>query len=558
MPSPPMVERNGTHPPLLSAQSNGGHLLPSPLPPPSASSLSVSSQRPRSAVSAVSSSHDRGDQVDGTAAARKSHSYSVSSNPQTVASSKASTSADTYTRDKQRPVRTLPPWVQSADEDDNAEITSLLLPRTPTSARPASHNFMPTPKSTVPGRKFDHAREGAPVTLTTPLSEHASKWQRFARSSEYDRDRPPSSRGQIVDDDWMKQNMPDLEEPWQPMNHDEKDEATGFWLFSRRKRARFRKAILNHPMVPLVVRMIVLTFSVLALALAGSIFHKSDTQQGCSNNSSTYMAIIVDVIAIVYTTYITYDEYTSKPLGLRSHNAKMRLIFLDLLFIVFDSANLSIAFQALTDDRWACRDSSTPQNQSNLYACPYRNDICSRQKGLTATLLIALLAWLGTFAISTLRYKNLDPIFATWWLTCWTDLSNVLRDSLLRSKLFSCLEDGPMILLSRRRPCVFSCIFTIRPLVAQRPLFGCFSSWAFVPHSMASLVILSCVFGLHPGGVGGFLLFPHSVSEGRCLRLNGCHVLRSPVIDALSLPVGRLWAEEEWYGGLQKGLKWYC
>ncbi len=143
--------------------------------------------------------------------------------------------------------------------------------------------------------------------------------------------------------------------------------------------------------------MIVLTFSVVALSLAGAIFHESDNSK-CVNNSSTWMAIIVDVVAICYTIYITYDEYTSKPLGLRSHNAKMSLIFLDLAFIVFESANLSLAFQALTDETWACQEST-----SALANCPYTSSICVRQKALTATLLIALFAWLGTFTISTLR-----------------------------------------------------------------------------------------------------------------------------------------------------------
>ena len=111
------------------------------------------------------------------------------------------------------------------------------------------------------------------------------------------------------------------------------------------------------------------------------------------------MAILVDIVAILYTSYITYDEYTSKPLGLRSPNAKMRLIFLDLAFIVFDSANLSLAFQALTDERWVCRISDDDGGNT----CLFSHDICARQKALTATLFIALLAWLTTFAVSTLR-----------------------------------------------------------------------------------------------------------------------------------------------------------
>lgn len=391
-----------TSPTSTAPGSSGSRLLPSPLPPPTASSQS-SQHRPHSRVSIIS------DQSE--AAVRKSHSHSISSAPRTLASSKGTVSTAADNRERQRAARSLPPWIQSADEDDVAEVTSLLLPRTPTSIRPASHNYMPTPKSNVPGRKFDHAREGAPVTLTQPMSDSASKWKQFAAASNYEQhDRPISSRGQIVDDEWMAANMPDLEKPWEPIDEEEKEEKVkGFWMFStakrRRKMVRFHRTIMNHPMVPAVVRTIVLIFSILALSLAGAIFHKSDSA-GCDNNSSTWMAIIVDVVAILYTVYITYDEYTSKPLGLRSHNAKMSLIFLDLAFIVFESANLSLAFQALTDDKWACRDATESVSQT----CPYTRSICVRQKALTATLLIALFAWLATFSISTLRYISLHTV----------------------------------------------------------------------------------------------------------------------------------------------------
>ncbi|KAJ4988425.1 Regulator of phospholipase D SRF1 [Stagonosporopsis vannaccii] len=393
-----------SHPPTTSSTLAGrpgaASLLPSPIPPPSASSQS-SQHRPHSRVSVVSGL-SRDDQSE--SAVRKSHSHSISSTPRTLASSKGTSSTAADNRERQRAARSLPPWVQSADEDEIADATSLLLPRTPTSVRPASHNYMPTPKSNVPGRRFDHVREGAPVTLTTPVSQNASKWKQFAAASNYEQhDRPISSRGQIVDDDWMTKNMPDLEKPWEPIDEEEKEEKIkGFWIFSTAKRRRkmvlFHRTVMNHPMVPALVRCIVLTFSILALSLAGAIFHKSDSA-GCENNSSTWMAIIVDVVAIVYTCYITYDEYTSKPLGLRSHNAKMSLIFLDLAFIVFESANLSLAFQALTDDKWACRDAV----DRVVPSCEYSRSICVRQKALTATLLIALLAWLATFSISTLR-----------------------------------------------------------------------------------------------------------------------------------------------------------
>ena len=103
------------------------------------------------------------------------------------------------------------------------------------------------------------------------------------------------------------------------------------------------------------------------------------------------MAIIIDAIALVYIIYITRDEYTGKPLGLRSAKAKMRLIFLDIFFIVFDSANLSLAFEAITDAK------TTPP------FCPLGQLVCRQQEALASVLLIALVAWMMTFSISVLR-----------------------------------------------------------------------------------------------------------------------------------------------------------
>lgn len=107
------------------------------------------------------------------------------------------------------------------------------------------------------------------------------------------------------------------------------------------------------------------------------------------------MAIIVDSVALVYLVYITYDEYTGKPLGLRPAKAKLRLIFLDLFFIVFVSANLSLAFNALSD----CKREAGKDKDSQVIP-----SICAQQKALASVLLIELIAWLLTFAISVLRY----------------------------------------------------------------------------------------------------------------------------------------------------------
>lgn len=106
------------------------------------------------------------------------------------------------------------------------------------------------------------------------------------------------------------------------------------------------------------------------------------------------MAIIVDVVALPYIVYITFDEYVGKPLGLRSPRAKMRLILVDLLFIVFESANLALAFDALREANGSC--TATYQSSKD-------SDICDRAKALVSFLFIGLVAWIATFTISIFR-----------------------------------------------------------------------------------------------------------------------------------------------------------
>jgi hypothetical protein len=89
-----------THPSFSSTNSN--QLLPSPIPPPTASSAN-SQHRPQSRVSAVSGV-SRGSQSEGVV--RKSHRESVSSTPRTLASSSRTLNAEN--KERQRAARTLP------------------------------------------------------------------------------------------------------------------------------------------------------------------------------------------------------------------------------------------------------------------------------------------------------------------------------------------------------------------------------------------------------------------------------------------------------------------
>ncbi|CEN62627.1 hypothetical protein ASPCAL09259 [Aspergillus calidoustus] len=291
--------------------------------------------------------------------------------------------------------RTLPAWIRSFEypEDDiEANATSRLLPAQPNDAFVAQHNH--SPYSTSKPGPGPSTREGSWEEDNIPRE---SRWKSFSKTIAYPREHGVEEK--LVTPEWLNENHGDYSQPWRGQL--DPDEDTEDPLKKKRRREiwfkRFHNTLLQSPIVPLIIRLTVWSFSLTALALGGSIQRLSKDfphPQG----PSALMAIIIDAVALVYLIYITWDEYTSKPLGLRSPSAKARLILLDLFFIVFDSANLSLAFESLSSAEGACTVA-----EINQTLAPKNDDICDRQIALASVLLIALIAWLITFSISVLR-----------------------------------------------------------------------------------------------------------------------------------------------------------
>ena len=287
-------------------------------------------------------------------------------------------------------------WVHTLDEDEEDENDLIAetrsLPQHLPEAQLAQHNSTPSPrhlfKSEPPrGRLWDHAREWTPPLPTGAVTQTASRWRAFRDASAY----PAISadEGQIVDEQWLIEYGADYSRPWLAgdVNGDPEKNPGRYLRYRAKRRAwyiRAQRTVLRNPIIPLVIRMNVWVSSAVALALASNIHYIVHQAKHIDQKPSTAMAIVVDAVAMVYLVYIMYDEYSGKPLGLRPAKAKMRLIFLDLFFIVFDSANLSLAFEAIESE-----------------ACEI--PICSRQKALASVLLVALIAWLSTFSISVMR-----------------------------------------------------------------------------------------------------------------------------------------------------------
>ena len=316
------------------------------------------------------------------------------------------------------PVRTIPPWVRSAREEDLISgEDGISFPDDPSAALVAQHNHSPA-AARNPHMKVQHQkrREGHPLSPGHTRSQPTSRWITFARASAYPRE---DFNDEKVDHEWLNEHFGDYSQPWLA-NHNEDDIEDGssrYHAFRKKRQAwymRSQHTILRNPFIPLVFRLIVFIFAMIALALGGSIHHITDKYNEqhpgrINQGPSTLMAIIVDAMALVYIVCVTYDEYFNKPLGLRLAKAKIRIVLLDLFFIVFQAANLSLAFQGLSYTSEGCKSDpgGPPGSEGNV-----DSSICERQRALASVLLIALIAWLMTFSVSVLRLVeriNTDP-----------------------------------------------------------------------------------------------------------------------------------------------------
>jgi len=183
----------------------------------------------------------------------------------------------------------------------------------------------------------------------------------------------------------------------------------GYWMLDEKRKdlaPTLRRILVHSPLFPLLMRILILMFSSCALALAASIYVYSKRKYDDSDlaqQPSTIFAIVVQCCAIVYVIYIAYDEYTGKPLGLRNPLGKMKLIMLDLLFIICMSANLSLTFYSLYDDEWVCTSNNTQPLQALGIYYPTVNFLCRRQRALASFLFLVLCLWVVVFTVSIIR-----------------------------------------------------------------------------------------------------------------------------------------------------------
>jgi hypothetical protein len=208
-------------------------------------------------------------------------------------------------------------------------------------------------------------------------------WKDFLHSSAYGHS--PNEKSEIVEPEVLNQLQPGfdrpVEEPIHPLDP----------RMSRQRRtlALSKRAwyfIMRSSLIPLMFRLTVMITSILALGIAARIFVlETGLDAESAERTQAIVAVVVDCVAIPYIGYMIYDEYTGKPLGLRSAVSKMSLILLDLFFIVFKSASTALAFESV------------------VYHNLKQVDIRALSKALAVFQLVGLIAWDMTFTVNIFR-----------------------------------------------------------------------------------------------------------------------------------------------------------
>ncbi|KHO01542.1 uncharacterized protein MAM_00543 [Metarhizium album ARSEF 1941] len=321
-----------------------------------------------------------------------------------------------------RPPRTLPPWIDSYEErygpvsDEQLRLLQpparILHHQTNSSPNPPRRrvskdgfvawddpalgpaqtarsripHFLRYGRASMRGRKWDHLRSNEPVIVSTHRpapAQSASSWSDFIRSSSWGR--MPNVESQIVDYRILDQMQPTFNKETDVQFHHTdvpKDHPSLTAL-----PGRFWNGIMRYPLSPFLFRLGVMVTSILALGIAARIYqleHNINRSSG-AEQSQVVVAIVVDCLAIPYIGYMIWDEYTGKPLGLRSAMSKISLILLDLFFIIFKSASTALAFESF------------------IYHNVQQRQIIRLSLALAVFQLIGLISWSMTFTINVFR-----------------------------------------------------------------------------------------------------------------------------------------------------------
>ncbi|KAG6000569.1 hypothetical protein E4U54_001370 [Claviceps lovelessii] len=254
-------------------------------------------------------------------------------------------------------------------------------------ARSRIPHFLRYGRASMRGRKWDHLRSAEPVIVSKyrPARSQggAMSWQDFVHSSTWGQ--MANVESHVVDYETLNKLQPTFNSDIKVQFHHSDGRAKDGRRAAVLPR-RIWNAIMRHPLSPLLFRLGVMVTSILALGLSARIYQlENELNKNSAERTQSVVAIVVDCLAIPYIGYMMWDEFTGKPLGLRSAMSKISLILLDLFFIMFKSASTALAFE------------------TSVYHGARQTSLNSLSMALAAFQLFGLMSWSMTFTVNVFR-----------------------------------------------------------------------------------------------------------------------------------------------------------
>ncbi|KAE8223137.1 hypothetical protein CF319_g3778 [Tilletia indica] len=174
--------------------------------------------------------------------------------------------------------------------------------------------------------------------------------------------------------------------------------------------ARFRQFLLLNPFAPFAFRMINMSFTTATLAVAIRI-HETLRSIGDSSlvGSSPILGIIFAPLTLAHVFTQIYMEYFGKPIGLWSVRSKLFYTLIELVFVCFWSAELSLAFDNLTTSPLECCCGASKLFRAEEAAEAINQNpervgyVCRLQSTLAGLSFVSLLAYLIVLSVSLFR-----------------------------------------------------------------------------------------------------------------------------------------------------------
>ncbi|KAG9053735.1 hypothetical protein FS842_007317 [Serendipita sp. 407] len=183
----------------------------------------------------------------------------------------------------------------------------------------------------------------------------------------------------------------------------------------QKRRQTLRRWILFNNSVPLLIRLLNISFTSATLAVAISVrgVERRHNLVGAVG-SSPILAIIFAPLTLVHVMIAIYLEYFGKPLGLWRTSGKLLHTLLEMLFICMWSASLSLAFDNYFTSRLGCAPSWTTKWWNRLPSIPEdlaegryeggpADTICEEQLALICLVFFGLVLYCGSLVISLFR-----------------------------------------------------------------------------------------------------------------------------------------------------------